>query len=263
MLLFVAFAVKLPLVPFHIWLPYAHVEASTVASIILAAILLKLGGYGIVKYLLPFFALDVHLMYRPVILMLGVYSLIYSSFAAIRQIDLKRQIAFSSIAHMSFVTLGLFVSSDIGIKGSIFLMLSHGLTSAGLFFAIGLLAERYHTRSIMGFSGLIAVMPLFSGFLILIVLANIGFPGTSGFIPELFIMVGILASSPALLFPMLLGMFLTTVGGLILLMRLLFGHVKFNGFGFWTDLVLNEFAIFGSLTFWLIVLGCYNIFNLF
>lgn len=230
-MLFAAFAVKLPLVPFHTWLPYAHVEASTVASIILAAILLKLGGYGIVKYLLPFFTLDIHLMYRPVILMLSVYSLIYSSLAAIRQLDLKRQIAFSSIAHMSFVMLGLFISSDIGIKGSVFLMLSHGLTSAGLFFAVGILAERYHTRSIMGFSGLIAVMPLFSSLLFIIMLANIGFPGTSGFIPELFIVIGILSTSPSLLFPTLFGIFLTTVGGLLVLMRLLFGHIKYNGFG--------------------------------
>jgi len=153
-LVFLAFAIKLPLFPFHIWLPYAHVEASTITSVILAALLLKLGGYGIIKFMLPMFLLNTHLFFRPVVLALCVIGMIYGSLCALRQIDLKRQIAFLSVAHMNFAAIGIFTLTTAGINGAIYMMVSHGLISSLYFFLIGMLAERYHTRSIMAFSGL-------------------------------------------------------------------------------------------------------------
>lgn len=201
-------------------------EASTSTSIILAALMLKLGGYGVLKFMLPLFTIETHLFFRPFALTICILGTIYGGFAAIRQIDMKRQIAFSSISHMSFATLGIFSFTNAGIKGSVYLMLSHGLTSAALFFLVGVLSDRYHTRSIMGFSGLLTTMPIFSFFLIFISLANVGFPGTSGFLPEFFILVAVISSAPMILFPILAGMLLTAASSLILLLRLLFGSPK-------------------------------------
>jgi len=207
-------------------LPYAHVEASTATSIILAALMLKLGGYGVLKFMLPMFTIETHLYFRPLALFICVVGTIYGGLCALRQIDLKRQIAFSSISHMSFATIGIFTFTELGSKGAIYLMLSHGLTSAALFYLVGILSDRYHTRSIMAFSGLLSTMPLFSFFLILMSLANVGFPGTSGFLPELIVLIAVVSSAPAILFPTLLGMLLTTASTLIMLLRILFGHVK-------------------------------------
>lgn len=249
MLLFVAFAVKIPLFPFHIWLPYAHVEASTATSIILAALMLKLGGYGLIRFMLPLFAKEVHLYFRPFALFIAVAGVIYGSVCALRQIDLKRQIAFSSIAHMSFATAGIFTYTEAGIKGAVYLMLSHGLTSSALFYLVGVLSDRYHTRSSMAFSGLLSTMPLFSFFMVVASLANIGFPGTSGFIPELLVIIAIVSSVPHILFPVLLGMFLTTAGSMIVLLRLLFGHVKvYYTSSTWVDLTKVEFFILATLS---------------
>jgi len=188
--------------------------------------MLKLGGYGVLKFMLPMFTIETHLYFSPLALLICVAGTIYGGLCALRQIDLKRQIAFSSISHMSFATIGIFTFTELGSKGAIYLMLSHGLTSAALFYLVGVLSDRYHTRSIMAFSGLLSTMPLFSFFLILMSLANVGFPGTSGFLPELFVLIAVVSASPAILFPTLLGMFLTTASTLIMLLRVLFGHIK-------------------------------------
>jgi NADH-quinone oxidoreductase subunit M len=188
--------------------------------------MLKLGGFGLIKFMLPLFTMETHLYFRPFALIICVCGIIYASLAALRQIDLKRQVAFSSIAHMSFATAGIFTFTEVGIKGSIYLMLSHGLTSSALFFLVGVLSDRYHTRSVMAFSGLLTTMPLFSFFFVLATLANVGFPGTSGFLPELLILVGIVSSSLSILFGILIGMLLTTASALIVMLRLLFGHIK-------------------------------------
>jgi NADH-quinone oxidoreductase subunit M len=218
-------------------LPYAHVEANTSTSIILAALMLKLGGYGVLKYMLPLFIKDVHLFFRPFALAICIFGIIYGGLTALRQIDLKRQIAFSSISHMSFAVLGIFSYLEIGSKGAIYLMLSHGLTSAALFYLIGILSERYHTRSIMVYGGLLGIMPFFSFFLIIASLANVGFPGTSGFLPELFVLISVLSLTPLLILPTLFGMLLTTASTLVLLLRLLFGHTKiFYSFSSYSDL---------------------------
>jgi len=259
-LLFIAFAVKIPLFPFHIWLPYAHVEASTATSIVLAALMLKLGGYGLIRFMLPLFTIEMHLYFRPAALFISVIGIIYGGVCALRQIDLKRQIAFSSISHMSFATAGIFTFTEIGIKGAVYLMLSHGLTSSALFYLVGVLSDRYHTRSSMAFGGLMGLMPMFSFFLILASLANVGFPGTSGFLPELFVLIAAISSTPFILLPMLFGMFLTTAGSLTALLRLLFGHSKlFYTKSSWADITKIEFFVLFTLSFWMLIMGFYDI----
>lgn len=260
LLLFVAFAVKIPLFPFHIWLPYAHVEASTATSIILAALMLKLGGYGLIRYMLPLFSQEVHAQFRPLALCVSIIGVIYGGVCALRQIDLKRQIAFSSISHMSFATVGIFTFTEIGIKGAVYLMLSHGLTSSMLFYLVGILSDRYHTRSLMAFGGLFGLMPLFSFFTIVASLANVGFPGTSGFLPELFILIAIVSSNPFILFPVLVGMILTTASTLIILLKLLFGHAKtyYTGSA-WIDVTKIEAFVLVAISIWVIIMGLYDV----
>lgn len=263
-LLFIAFAVKIPLFPFHIWLPYAHVEASTPASIILAALMLKLGGYGLIKFMLPMFTVETHQFLGFFAFILCIFGCIYSSLAALRQIDLKRYVAFSSVAHMSFATAGIFTFTEIGIKGAMYLMLSHGLTSSAMFFLVGALSDRYHTRAVTAFSGLLATMPVFSFFLILTSLANAGFPGTSGFIPEIEVLLGIIEGSTStttviVLFT-LFAMFLTTAATLLPMLRMLFGHSKTMYSNSSTiDLVKQEFYIVSIISFFVLVLGLYDV----
>lgn len=263
-LLFIAFAVKIPLFPFHIWLPYAHVEASTPASIILAALMLKLGGYGLIKFMLPMFTVETHKTLGFIAFSFCIFGCIYSSLAALRQVDLKRYVAFSSVAHMSFATAGIFTFTEIGIKGAMYLMLSHGLTSSAMFFLVGVLSDRYHTRAVTAFSGLLATMPVFSFFFIITSLANAGFPGTSGFIPELEVLLGLVEGSfntlaIAILFT-LFAMFLTTATTLLPMLRMLFGHSKLlysNSSSI--DLTKQEFFILLILTLFVLVLGFYDI----
>lgn len=225
-------------------------EASTPTSIILAALMLKLGGYGLLKFMLPMFLISTHLFFRPLALLICTFGAVYGGLNAIRQIDMKRQIAFSSISHMSFASAGIFTFTEVGIKGSLYLMLSHGLTSAALFYLVGVLSDRYHTRSIMAFSGLISSMPIFSFFFIAMSLANIGFPGTSGFLPELMILIAALSSISSILLPLLIGMLLTTVGSLILMLRILFGHLKgYYVHSSWIDITKIEFYVLVMLLF--------------
>lgn len=263
-LLFIAFAVKIPLFPFHIWLPYAHVEASTPVSIILAALMLKLGGYGLIKFMLPMFTSETHKLLGFSALILCVFGCIYSSISALRQVDLKRYVAFSSVAHMSFATAGIFTFTEIGIKGAMYLMLSHGLTSSAMFFLVGILSDRYHTRAVTAFSGLLATMPIFSFFFIVVSLANAGFPGTSGFIPEIEVLIGLIESSVnttgmSVLFA-LTAMFLTTATTLLPLLRMLFGHPKtIYSNSSALDVTKKEFYVLTILTIFIVVLGLYDI----
>ena len=158
------FSAKIPSFPLHVWLPEAHVEAPTVGSVILAAILLKFGFYGMLKVIIPICEADTYLFLRPIFILICCLSLIYASFSAIRQIDLKKMIAYSSIVHMNIAMLGVFVSSTNGMSGSLFLMISHGFISSGMFFCVGFLYERFHTRNILYFGGLSQLMPVFSFF---------------------------------------------------------------------------------------------------
>jgi len=178
------------MIPFHIWLPEAHAEAPTAGSVILAGVLLKMGGYGFLRFSLPLFP-QASIYYTPIIFMLSVIAVIYGSLTTLRQIDLKKIVAYSSISHMGFVTLGIFSLNIQGIEGSIVLMLSHGLISSALFFCVGILYDRYKTRILKYYGGLVSVMPLFVVFFMFFSFANIGFPGTSSFIGEFLILIGI------------------------------------------------------------------------
>lgn len=187
---FIAFSVKIPMFPFHIWLPEAHVEAPTSGSVILAGLLLKLGGYGYVRIVLLLFPYANYYFF-PLISVFCLISILFASFTAIRQVDLKRIIAYSSVAHMNFVLLSVFTCNLEGLQGAIFLMLAHGIVSGALFFSIGSLYRRHRTRLIHYYGGLALRMPLFSIHLFLYCLANAGTPGTCNFIGELIVFIGL------------------------------------------------------------------------
>jgi proton-translocating NADH-quinone oxidoreductase chain M len=189
LMFFISFAVKLPIVPFHIWLPEAHVEAPTVGSVILAGVLLKLGVYGLVRFSFILFPYGT-LYFTPFIYMISLISILYSSLTTIRQIDLKRIIAYSSVAHMNFGLLGLFSNTLQGLIGGLFLSLSHGFVASALFLCIGVLYDRYHTRLISYYGGLTFIMPVFSLIFFFFSLSNLGLPGTSSFVGELLILLG-------------------------------------------------------------------------
>jgi len=222
---FGSFSVKIPIVPFHIWLPEAHVEAPTAGSVLLAGILLKLGIYGFIRYSIPLFPIG-SIYFLPLIYTIGLISILYSSLVTIRQIDLKKIIAYASIGHMNFVLLGLFSQSIEGLMGSMYIMLSHGFISSGLFTTIGILYDRHHSRIIYYYRGLTNVMPLFAFFFFILNLANFSFPGTASFIGEFII-----------LFPLLQ---LNTFIGILTTFSLLFSSL----YSIW---LINR-IIFGSLT---------------
>ena len=184
---FLSFAVKVPVVPVHIWLPEAHVEAPTAGSVLLAGVLLKMGGYGILRFMLNILNYS-NFFFLPLVFLISLISLIYSSFVTIRQVDLKKIIAYSSVAHMNLIMLGLFSFDFQGVFGGFFLMLSHGLVSSALFYMVGILYDRYHTRILFYFGRLVDIMPIFCFFFFFFNLANMGFPGTSSFVGEFLIL---------------------------------------------------------------------------
>ena len=186
---FSSFAVKMPMWPVHTWLPDAHVEAPTAGSVILAAILLKMAGYGFLRFSIPMFPLASD-FFTPLIFILSVIAIIYTSLVALMQEDMKKLIAYSSVAHMGFVTLGIFTMTQQGIEGSIFQMISHGIISAALFLCVGVIYERMHTRQIKNYGGIVTVMPKYSIVLMIFTLGALGLPGTTGFVGEFLILIG-------------------------------------------------------------------------
>lgn len=196
---FLGFAVKIPMLPIHIWLPEAHVEAPTEGSVILASLLLKLGGYGFIRVSLPMFPYGSE-YFTPVVAVCAVLGVIYGSLTTLRQVDLKKIIAYSSVAHMNLVVLGIFSITHIGLQGALFLMLAHGIVSGALFFIVGIAYDRYHTRCIEYYGGLTQIMPLFSFFFLFFLLANMSFPGTCNFVGELLLLIGIMQKNILLLF---------------------------------------------------------------
>ena len=186
---FASFAVKLPMWPVHTWLPDAHVEAPTAGSVILAAILLKMGGYGFLRFSLPMFPLASH-DFAPLIFSLSVIAIIYTSLVALMQEDMKKLIAYSSVAHMGFVTMGIFAGTTQGIAGGVFQMISHGIVSGALFLSVGIVYDRMHTREIAAYGGLVNRMPLYAFVFMVFTMANVGLPGTSGFIGEFMTLIG-------------------------------------------------------------------------
>ncbi len=246
MLLFITFSIKIPMFPFHIWLPEAHVEAPTVGSVILAGLLLKLGAYGMLRFLFVFES--ARLEFQPYVLTICLISIFLASFIAIRQLDMKRIIAYSSIAHMNFALLGYFSNNLFGMTGGTLLMVSHGLVSSALFLLIGVLYERYHTRSVLYYGGLVTVMPLFATFFFMFTISNFSFPGTSNFIGELLVFIG-LGLTPAKIVFMLgaVSTFFGLVYSLLLYNRVTFGNLKYLSIQKFTDITRREFAFLAVL----------------
>ncbi|MFU8818637.1 MAG: NADH-quinone oxidoreductase subunit M [Desulfurivibrio sp.] len=194
---FVAFAIKVPMFPFHTWLPHAHTEAPTAGSVILAGVLIKMGAYGFLRFSLPMFPEAVMLFARPLLIM-SLIAIVYGALVTLMQKDIKRLIAYSSVSHMGFVTMGLFSLNLTGVQGGIYQMISHGLVTGALFMAIGMIYERTHTREIADYGGLARAVPLYTAFFTVFALAATGFPGTNSFIGEFLIISGALQANPAI-----------------------------------------------------------------
>jgi NADH-quinone oxidoreductase subunit M len=251
---FISLAVKVPLFPVHIWLPEAHVEAPTIGSVILAGVLLKMGTYGMLRFVAPLFAFG-NFYFNPLVFILSFMSIYYVSFITFCQIDLKKLIAYSSVAHMGYVTLGLFTFSFTGLQGSIFLMLSHGIVSSLLFFLIGMLYDRYKTRLIFFYKSIYSYMPIFTLFLFFATLANIGFPGTIGFIGEFLLMFSFLFVNKVAFFFSSLGFLISITYAFWLYNRVSF-LLPFHIFVF-SDLSRREFFVVFPFILMIFFFGLY------
>lgn len=252
--LFITFAIKIPMFPFHIWLPEAHVEAPTEGSVLLAGLLLKLGTYGFLRFLFPLFEY-LNYYFSPFVIMIASIGIIYTSFSTLRQIDIKRIIAYSSIAHMNMCMVGLFCFNDMAFIGSIFLMIGHGIVSGGLFFIIGMIYNRFQTKIIHYFNGVIYYMPIMSFFFLMFILGNIGMPGTSNFIGELLILNGIVYTDYfSGLIASIIGIFLCTVYSMWMYNKIIFLLPKYY-YTIITDLFIFEIIILTPLVIYMIILG--------
>ena len=254
--LFASFAVKLPMWPFHTWLPDAHVEAPTAGSVILAGILLKMGGYGFLRFSLPMLP-DASAYFVPFIYSLSVVAIIYTSLVALMQQDMKKLIAYSSVAHMGIVTIGIFTFTGQGIEGGIIQMLSHGIVSAALFLCVGVVYDRTHTREIADYGGLVHRMPIYAFVLMVFTLAAIGLPGTSGFVGEFMVLVGAFQSNTWVAMLALTGVILGAAYMLWLYRRVIFGELTKENLKSITDLNWREVGIFAPLVSLALVLGLY------
>jgi proton-translocating NADH-quinone oxidoreductase chain M len=253
---FLSFAVKVPMIPFHIWLPEAHVEAPTAGSVILAGILLKLGTYGFLRFSIPLFP-QATVYFTPLIYTLSVLGIVYASFTTLRQIDLKKIIAYSSVAHMGFVTLGLFSLNAQGIEGAVLLMLSHGFVASALFLCIGILYDRTHTRLIRYYGGLVQTMPLFSFCFFVFTLGNLSLPGTSSFVGEFLILLGVFQTNTFIATLAATGMILGGAYSIWLYNRVVFGNLKPIYLNHFADVNRREFFILFPFVICIFWMGVY------
>jgi NADH-quinone oxidoreductase subunit M len=251
-----SFAVKLPMWPFHTWLPDAHVEAPTAGSVILAAILLKLGGYGFLRFSLPMFPIASAEL-APFMFALSIMAIIYTSLVALAQEDIKKLIAYSSVAHMGYVTMGIFAANSYGIEGAIFQMLSHGLVSAALFLCVGVIYDRMHTREINAYGGLVNIMPKYAVAFMVFTLANVGLPGTSGFIGEFLTLLGVFQVNTWVALFATTGVVLSAAYALWLYRRVIFGALEKESLKSMLDLSGREKAILYPLIAAVIFFGIY------
>jgi NADH-quinone oxidoreductase subunit M len=253
---FASFAVKMPMWPVHTWLPDAHVEAPTAGSVILAGILLKMGGYGFLRFSLPMFP-DASVYFAPLVFALSVIAIIYTSLVALMQDDMKKLIAYSSVAHMGFVTMGIFAINQEGIQGALFQMLSHGLVSGALFLCVGVIYDRLHTREIAAYGGLVNNMPKYAAAFMIFTMANVGLPGTSGFIGEFLTMLGVFRVNTWVAVFAATGVILSAAYALWLYRRIIFGALTKDSLKSMLDLSPREKAILYPLAVLIVFFGVY------
>jgi proton-translocating NADH-quinone oxidoreductase chain M len=253
---FASFAVKVPMVPVHIWLPEAHVEAPTAGSVILAGIMLKLGTYGFLRFSIPLFP-EASLYFTPLVFTMSVIAVMYTSLTTVRQVDLKKIIAYSSVAHMNFVTLGLFSLNPQGVEGSLLLMISHGLVSPALFLCIGALYDRHKTRLLRYYGGTVRTMPIFSSVFLFFTMGNISLPGTSSFVGEFLVLTGTYQANPFICVLGATGMVLGAAYSLWLYNRVTFGAFKPHFISTYADLNRREFFTFLPLIISVLWMGVY------
>ena len=254
---FASFAVKMPMWPVHTWLPDAHVQAPTAGSVILAGVLLKMGGYGFLRFSLPMFphASD---YFAPMVFVMSIIAIIYTSLVAFRQTDIKKLIAYSSVAHMGFVTMGLFAMNSLGVQGAIYQMISHGVISSALFLCVGMIYDRMHTREITFYGGLVHKMPVFAAVFGLFTMANVGLPGTSGFIGEIMTLIGAFQVDWWIATGAAVGLVLSAVYMLTVYRNVVFGEMTNPKLENITDLNGNEWIIFVPLIIATLVLGVFS-----
>jgi NADH-quinone oxidoreductase subunit M len=251
---FASFAVKMPMWPVHTWLPDAHVEAPTAGSVILAGVLLKMGGYGFIRVSLPMFP-DASVYFAPLVFALSVVAIIYTSLVALMQEDIKKLIAYSSVAHMGFVTMGLFSLNAQGIQGAMFTMISHGLISGALFLSVGVIYDRMHTREIKAYGGLVNRMPLYAVVFLILTMANVALPGTSGFIGEFLTLMGAFRSNTWVAFFAATGVILSAGYALWLYRRVVYGELDKPALQGIKDLNRREMITFAPLILLIIYYG--------
>jgi len=251
-----SFAVKMPMWPVHTWLPDAHVEAPTAGSVVLAAILLKMGGYGFLRFSIPMFPLASADL-APLIFALSVIAIVYTSMVAFAQEDMKKLIAYSSVAHMGFVTMGVFTLTIQGVQGGIFQMLSHGIVSAALFLCVGVVYDRMHTRDIAAYGGLADRMPLYAACFMIFTMANVGLPGTSGFVGEFLALTGAFQVNTWLALFAAIGVILSAVYALWLYRRIIFGVLEKPSLRAITDMTPREAAVMLPLVILTLLFGFY------
>jgi len=253
---FASFAVKMPMWPVHTWLPDAHVQAPTAGSVVLAAILLKMGGYGFLRFSLPMFPIGADLL-SPLVLWMSAIAIVYTSLVALAQSDMKKLIAYSSVAHMGYVTMGIFAANQQGVDGAIFQMISHGFISGALFLCVGVIYDRMHTRDIDAYGGLVNRMPAYALIFMFFTMANVGLPGTSGFVGEFLVLVGIFQVNTWVAAVATSGVILSAAYGLWLYRRVVFGDLIKESLKSITDMSTRERAIFAPLVAMTLLLGVY------
>ncbi|MCA1952262.1 MAG: NADH-quinone oxidoreductase subunit M [Hyphomicrobiales bacterium] len=251
---FASFAVKMPMWPVHTWLPDAHVEAPTAGSVILAGILLKMGGYGFLRFSLPMFP-EASLQFANLVFALSVVAIVYTSLVALMQEDIKKLIAYSSVAHMGFVTMGLFTLNAQGVQGAVFQMVSHGLVSGALFLCVGIVYDRMHTREIKAYGGLANRMPLYALVFLVFTMANVGLPGTSGFVGEFLTLLGSYKANTAVALVATSGVILSAAYALWLFARVVYGKVERHALETIPDLDRRELALLVPLALFVIYFG--------
>jgi len=254
--LFASFAVKVPMWPVHTWLPDAHVEAPTAGSVILAGVLLKMGAYGFLRFSLPMLP-QASVAFTPLVYALSVMAVIYTSLVALAQTDMKKLIAYSSVAHMGFVTVGIFTGTVQGVQGALFQMLSHGIVSGALFLIVGVVYDRMHSRDIARYGGLVHRMPVYAAVFMLFTLASVGLPGTSGFIGEFLVMVGAFQVDNRVATLICTGIILGAAYMLWLYRRVIFGKLEKADLMEILDLSPREIAIFAPLVLIVLWMGIY------